>query len=229
MVYLLINATNGREKRRHTLVMVAQPEQNAEEIRQMPVCTSDSALPSPYLFSEGKDLPTPSDEENPPTPAEFISEKKADPLIVTWEDYDMHENPRKWKTSHRLLMVIIVSLYSLQSPMTSSMTAPALDVLMDDFHVSSSTLGNMMMSIQVLAFAVGPVVFAPMSEKFGRKNVIQLMNLMYVKDADTQLFDFQHGMWVFQDHHAYDGTPLFRRSRGSGADFHECRLRSGSL
>ncbi|WFD24773.1 hypothetical protein MEQU1_003478 [Malassezia equina] len=160
--------------------MVAQPEQNAEEIRQMPVCTSDSALPSPYLFSEGKDLPTPSDEENPPTPAEFISEKKADPLIVTWEDYDMHENPRKWKTSHRLLMVIIVSLYSLQSPMTSSMTAPALDVLMEDFHVSSSTLGNMMMSIQVLAFAVGPIVFAPLSEKFGRKNVIQLMNLIFL-------------------------------------------------
>ena len=65
------------------------------------------------------------------------------------------------------------------------MTAPALDVLMDRFNVSSRTLGNMMMSIQVLALAVGPIVFAPMSEKFGRKNVIQLMNLVYVAESDA--------------------------------------------
>lgn len=169
--------------------MVSPPVPHEDALAQMPVCSSFSVPPSraPSEKAFNSRRPSLEDEKQCSTPPEHvvqIPEDKTD-LIVTWDDSDKHENPRSWKTSHRLLMVIVVSLYSLQSPMTSSMTAPALDVMMDQFHVTSSTVGNMMMSIQVLAFAVGPIVFAPMSEKFGRKNVIQLMNLMYVGATHT--------------------------------------------
>lgn len=164
--------------------MASPPQQDVDKNQRISVLPDNPAPSSASAKNEDENQQV---EKGRSGLAESMSMSEAprDPAIVTWEEYDMHKNPRKWATSHRYVMVIIVSLYSVQSHITSSMTASALDVLMDQFHVSSRTLGNMMMSIQVLALAVGPIVFAPMSEKFGRKNVIQLMNLMYVLLTDT--------------------------------------------
>lgn len=106
--------------------------------------------------------------------------EKSDPYLVDWDDSDAHENPRSWSTSYRLMLVVVVSFYTMQSPMTSSMNAPALEALMREFNTQSNTIGNLMMSVQVLAFALGPIIFAPLSERYGRKNVMQLMNAVFL-------------------------------------------------
>lgn len=59
------------------------------------------------------------------------------------------------------------------------MVAPALKVLAQDFGTSSTAVANIMLSIFVLAFAVGPLFLGPLSEIFGRVYVLQLANLFY--------------------------------------------------
>lgn len=103
-----------------------------------------------------------------------------DPNLVTWDENDMHENPRSWSKSYRLMTVAVVSCYSMLCPMTSSMNAPAIDILMREFNTPSETIGNIMMSVQILAFALGPLVYAPLSERFGRKNTVQPMNILFL-------------------------------------------------
>lgn len=60
------------------------------------------------------------------------------------------------------------------------MNAPALDTLKAQFHVASDTLVNMMMSISMLAFVVAPMLYGPLSESFGRKDLLQVTNIMHV-------------------------------------------------
>ena len=79
-----------------------------------------------------------------------------------------------------MFMVFVVSLYTLLMPICSTMNAPALDTLKQEFHVKSAPLTNMMMSATVLAFTVAPMIYGPLSERIGRKYVLQVSNIMYV-------------------------------------------------
>lgn len=109
--------------------------------------------------------------------------KEANPYLVTWDESDAHQSPRNWSKRYRNFFVFIVSLYTLLSPICSTMNAPALGTLQREFHVTSDTLANMMMSASMLAFTIAPIMYGPLSERVGRKYVLQVSNLMYVSLA----------------------------------------------
>lgn len=60
------------------------------------------------------------------------------------------------------------------------MVAPALPELARYFNVSSSVEQMFLMSIFLLAYAVGPFVLGPLSEIFGRVVVLQTANMFYL-------------------------------------------------
>jgi MFS family permease len=60
------------------------------------------------------------------------------------------------------------------------MVAPALPVLDAEFHITNSAESQIMLSIFVLAYAIGPLFLGPLSEVYGRSLVIQGANLFYV-------------------------------------------------
>lgn len=57
---------------------------------------------------------------------------------------------------------------SINSPLASSMFAPAVPLVEEEFHFSNTNLGTFVVSIFVLGFAVGPLAVAPLSETYGR-------------------------------------------------------------
>ncbi|KAK6810679.1 hypothetical protein RU639_013663 [Aspergillus parasiticus] len=59
------------------------------------------------------------------------------------------------------------------------MVAPALDSMALDLKVESETEQYLMMSIFLLAYALGPFVIAPLSELYGRVVVLQSANMFY--------------------------------------------------
>lgn len=65
--------------------------------------------------------------------------------------------------------VIIMCTFS---PMISSICAPGTSLTLDEFDVSSRTIGTLMITIYVLGYAVGPLFLAPLSEMYGRAIVI---------------------------------------------------------
>lgn len=60
------------------------------------------------------------------------------------------------------------------------MLAPALPALQADFHIASDFDAYLIMSIFLLAYAVGPFLLAPLSEMYGRVVVLQLANMVYL-------------------------------------------------
>ncbi|KAF2482158.1 major facilitator superfamily domain-containing protein [Neohortaea acidophila] len=98
--------------------------------------------------------------------------------LVTWDGPGDPDNPKNWPRRKKWLATITVSLFTFISPVSSSMIAPALGHIRDEFHTSMSTT-NLALSAFILGFAVGPLFLGPLSEIFGRRIILQLSNLFY--------------------------------------------------
>lgn len=81
---------------------------------------------------------------------------------------------RKWAAT------LIVSCFTLISPVSSSMVAPSIGAISREFNITAEAEQNLVMSIFVLAYAIGPLFLGPMSEIYGRVIVLQLANLVYL-------------------------------------------------
>lgn len=74
----------------------------------------------------------------------------------------------------------IVAMFTLLSPVSSTMIAPALGYIAEDFHIKEGFLPQLTLSIFILAYAVGPLFLGPLSEMYGRAIVLQLANIFYL-------------------------------------------------
>lgn len=102
------------------------------------------------------------------------------PNLVTWESADDPENPHNWPKYRRWASTLLIALFAFIAPMASTMVAPALDTIADEFEVQSDIEKFLVMSIFLLAFAIGPFIWGPMSEVFGRVRVMQSANLIFL-------------------------------------------------
>ncbi|TRX96546.1 hypothetical protein FHL15_002448 [Xylaria flabelliformis] len=103
-----------------------------------------------------------------------------DPNLVTWTGPDDPENPKNWTFGKKWAAVFTVSLFTLISPISSSLVAPALGSIADELHITQDFEKNLTLSIFILAYAIGPLVWGPLSELYGRVIVLQLVNLIYL-------------------------------------------------
>ncbi|KAH0544589.1 hypothetical protein FGG08_001238 [Glutinoglossum americanum] len=102
-----------------------------------------------------------------------------DPNIVTWSGPDDPENPKNWSNKKKWGITLVVSAFTLISPVSSTMVAPALNAIAKEFHITNTIESQLTLSIFVLAYAVGPLAMGPLSEVYGRVPVLQLSNLFY--------------------------------------------------
>lgn len=134
--------------------------------------------------------------EKEPTPRHLVQDEN----LVTW-DIEDPENPKTWPFGKKWAAVTIISIFTFISPVSSSMTAPALDAIGAELNMTSDFEKSMSLSIFVLgecflvgtsgsilrtsadgalAYAVGPLILGPLSELYGRVIVLQLANLFYL-------------------------------------------------
>ncbi|KAL8959223.1 MAG: hypothetical protein Q9183_005673 [Haloplaca sp. 2 TL-2023] len=64
--------------------------------------------------------------------------------------------------------------------MASTMVAPALHDIADEFDIESDVEEFLVMTIFLLAYAVGPFLWGPLSEVFGRVKVLQSANMVFL-------------------------------------------------
>ncbi|KAL7629489.1 hypothetical protein AAE478_001009 [Parahypoxylon ruwenzoriense] len=100
--------------------------------------------------------------------------------IVTWAGADDPENPKNWAFSKKWAAVFVVSTFTLVSPVSSSMVAPSLIAIGEELDVPEPFQQNIILSIFVLAYALGPLIWGPLSELYGRVPVLQLTNLSFL-------------------------------------------------
>ncbi|KAF5863985.1 hypothetical protein ETB97_008920 [Aspergillus alliaceus] len=105
--------------------------------------------------------------------------ESTDPNLVTWDGLEDAENPKNWPQKTKWRNTIAVSIFTFISPVSSSMVAPALSQLGVDLHMQSDIEVELALSIFILAYAIGPLFFGPVSEIYGRVHVLQVSNLWY--------------------------------------------------
>ncbi|KAF2131832.1 MFS general substrate transporter [Dothidotthia symphoricarpi CBS 119687] len=103
-----------------------------------------------------------------------------DPNLISWDSPDDPANPKNWSMKRKWAATLIVSCFTLVSPISSSMISPALRSISADFHITQEVEAQLTLSIFVLAYAIGPLFLGPLSEVYGRVLVLQLSNLFYL-------------------------------------------------
>ena len=84
-----------------------------------------------------------------------------------WPESDP-ENPQNWKFSYKCFITFLLSLLALAPSFGSSVISPANRFISTLFGISSEVT-TLDVSLYVLGFAVGPLLWAPVSEIWGRK------------------------------------------------------------
>jgi Ca2+/H+ antiporter len=90
-----------------------------------------------------------------------------DPYVVTWIDNDPR-NPMLYSAWRKWSLTMMVAFATLAVAFVSSAYSGGADEVIQEFGCSQEvyTLG---ISLFVLGFAIGPLLWAPLSELFGRQ------------------------------------------------------------
>lgn len=95
-----------------------------------------------------------------------------DPYQVTWIENDSR-NPMNFSFWHKCWITLLVGINTLASALVSSAYSGSLVELILHFQISEE-LAIAGISLFVLGFAVGPLVWAPLSELYGRRLILNL-------------------------------------------------------
>ncbi|KAL6237566.1 hypothetical protein BDW75DRAFT_238177 [Aspergillus navahoensis] len=91
-----------------------------------------------------------------------------DPYIVTWLPDGDPRDPMQWSRLRKWLYTFQVAIATLAVTLVSSAYSGGLQGIMSEFDISSE-VGILGLSLFVFGFAIGPLVWAPLSEIYGRQ------------------------------------------------------------
>jgi hypothetical protein len=103
-----------------------------------------------------------------------------DANVVWWDGPDDPANPYNWPPWKKVVNCGLISALTFITPLASSIFAPGVPELMEEFRSRSTELAAFVVSVYVLGFASGPLVMAPMSEIYGRVIVYHICNFGYI-------------------------------------------------
>jgi MFS family permease len=92
-------------------------------------------------------------------------------VIVDFDGPDDPYNPMNWTHRKKVITTVLYGLTTMGSTWASSVYSPAINQVSSDFNVGTevSTLG---ISLLLFGFGVGPLIWAPLSEVYGRKPAV---------------------------------------------------------
>ncbi|KAI5803017.1 major facilitator superfamily domain-containing protein [Geopyxis carbonaria] len=111
-------------------------------------------------------------------PVESSSITLNDDNLVTWDGPSDPTNPMNWSKKRKWLLTLSLCTHCLGVTMGSSVVAPGIIDIALHFGVSV-TIATLSLSLYVLGWALGPLVFSPVSEIYGRKTVLLPSAVLY--------------------------------------------------
>ncbi|KZV69848.1 MFS general substrate transporter [Peniophora sp. CONT] len=112
---------------------------------------------------------------------ELVKDKREEAYESVEDDWQ-HDlrNPRNWSGSKKWIVVGAASFYTFVPPLSSSIMAPALPFIAEDLGIASETLLSLTLSIFLISFAFAPLLYAPLSEIYGRKWILDISNIFFL-------------------------------------------------
>ncbi|KAL7415092.1 major facilitator superfamily domain-containing protein [Mrakia frigida] len=104
-------------------------------------------------------------------------EKALDVKIVTWKENDP-DDPRNWGFGIKWFRTVIVSYTCFVVAMGSSLVVMDMEKSAAEFNVSIDVI-HLTVAVFVFGFGIGPLLFSPLSEIFGRRPIIVVSMGLY--------------------------------------------------
>jgi len=154
-----LSGSDANERYSYSLRSRSRAPSNISQQQQQQKQYDHDQIPS---MGKGKKLPT-----SFPDPEEYT---------VGFNDEDDPMIPTNWPFMKTIYVCLIIAYHSSCIAWSSSVFSPAILEVASEFHVGRvvATLG---VSLYVLGFATGPVIWAPLSELYGRRPVLILSGL----------------------------------------------------
>ncbi|PVH95736.1 MFS general substrate transporter [Periconia macrospinosa] len=141
---------------------------------------------------------TTKDEEDSPGDVENSSASVAED-VVDWKGEDDPEKPMNWSKARKAKNIIVICYCSFLTPLGSTMFAPAISQVMQEFQSNSAPLASFVISSWILGYFFGPLFLGPLSELYGRQPVYLVCNFLYsVFNVATALAPSLSSLIVFR-------------------------------
>ncbi|KAB2578831.1 Major facilitator superfamily [Lasiodiplodia theobromae] len=112
------------------------------------------------------------------TPADGSDGGSIERRIISFEKNDP-EDPTQWPWRKKALPLISMIACVMNSTISSSLAAGASKQISSHFHVTNQAQLVLPTSIFLVGYVVGPLIFGPMSEWYGRKHIMIVAFAMF--------------------------------------------------
>ncbi|WPH00814.1 Hypothetical protein R9X50_00364400 [Acrodontium crateriforme] len=143
-------------------------------------------------------------------------------ILVDWYTTDDPENPQNWSFGKKFFASLQIYMYTLAVYMGSAIYTPSEAGVMEEFGVSIEAAG-LGLSLYVLAYGIGPLIFSPLSEipSIGRNPPYMItMALFVILCVPTALVDNFAGLLVLRFLQGFFGSPCLATGGASLGDMY---------
>ncbi|KAL4894541.1 major facilitator superfamily domain-containing protein [Aspergillus ambiguus] len=99
--------------------------------------------------------------------------------VVLVQFDDEFQDPCDWPSWRRWSITVITTLIFMLATLCATLVPPFIQVISDELGMDPKVEGPLTVSLYALAFALGPVMLAPVSEMFGRVPLALIGNTFY--------------------------------------------------
>ncbi|KAK0748508.1 major facilitator superfamily domain-containing protein [Apiosordaria backusii] len=177
------NLGESNEERREELQVPDQAQPRCPTCRSILVGDLDLAAFAPvqqqtqYLQPPTKTTTKSSSlRKSPPNPTPFpyyasshATSDDDEEMIVSWEPDHDPGNPYNWSSGKKASILITCMMLIVNSTMGSALPANALPFITGEWNVTNQQQQVLPISVYLIGYVMGPILWAPLSEQFGRK------------------------------------------------------------
>ncbi|KZV67553.1 MFS polyamine transporter [Peniophora sp. CONT] len=122
--------------------------------------------------------PTPVSPSAGPSTSAPRHKQEHDPNLVRFEGSEDMENPHNWSRKYRWYLTLICSLLTVNVTFASSAPTSSSKLIVQQFGISVEVV-DLVTSLFLFGYCVGPIFWGPGSEVFGRRPVFILAMTSY--------------------------------------------------
>ncbi|OOF99641.1 hypothetical protein ASPCADRAFT_503632 [Aspergillus carbonarius ITEM 5010] len=119
-----------------------------------------------------------------------------DDSFVHWNGPNDPQNPMNWSSVQKWLTIGLISISSFNVSMVSTVFAPGVPEVLQEFNIHNSSISSLMISIYVMGSAIGPLVLTPLTEISGRLPMTHIANFLFAVAAVVCATSVNTGMLI---------------------------------
>ncbi|KAG2150129.1 major facilitator superfamily domain-containing protein [Suillus cothurnatus] len=135
---------------------------------------------SPRLSTQTASTAAQPEQGNTKDTSTTILENKfiPDPFLVSFDEDDP-ANPKNWSFAKKWYLTLAGGLLVLNATFSSSAPSALVPTFMEEFGISQE-VGTLTVSLFVCGYCVGPLIWGPLSEQYGRRPIFIISFFIYM-------------------------------------------------